>query len=88
MAQITIYHVLKSFLVISRVNVELKTNVSGIFFVSISIRGDVVNGRISLKFIPVCQIDASSYWCTMQQEGGVNLCGHPSDSELSPLCLT
>jgi hypothetical protein len=43
---------------------------------------------MSLIFITVCQIDASSYWCTTQYEGGVKLCGHPSDSNLSPCCLT
>jgi hypothetical protein len=45
---------------ISRVNVKLKTNVSEISSVYI-IRVDVVNDRISLIFIPDCQIDASSY---------------------------
>jgi hypothetical protein len=43
---------------ISRVNVELNTNVSDISI----IRVDVANDRMSLIFIPVCQIDA--YWCT------------------------
>lgn len=35
-----------------------------------------------------CQVDASCYWRTVQQEGGVILCGHPSDSNLSPCRLT
>jgi hypothetical protein len=51
--------------VISHVNVEVKTHISEIALVSI-IKVDVVNDRMSLIFIPVCQIDASSYWCTMQ----------------------
>jgi hypothetical protein len=51
--------VLKSSWVISHVNVELKINVSEIsVFI---IRVDVMNGHMSLIFIPVCQIDASSY---------------------------
>jgi hypothetical protein len=50
---------------VSWVSVELKTNVSEISSVSL-IRVDVVNGGISLIFIPVCQIIASSYWCIVQ----------------------
>jgi hypothetical protein len=46
---------------INCVNVEPKTNVSIIFSVSI-IRVGVVNHHVSLIFIPVCEIDASSYW--------------------------
>jgi hypothetical protein len=48
---------------ISRVNVELKTNVSYISSVSI-VRVDVANDRMSLIFTPVRQIDA--YWCIVQ----------------------
>jgi hypothetical protein len=44
---------------ISRVNVELKTNVSDISTVSI-IRVGVVNDRMLLIFIPVCQIDGNA----------------------------
>jgi hypothetical protein len=46
----------------SHVNVEIKPDVSDIFSASI-IRVDVVNDRMSLIVIPVCEIDASSYWC-------------------------
>jgi hypothetical protein len=52
--------VLKFSPAISRVDVELKPSVSEIWSVSI-IRVDVVNDRISLMFIPVCRIGASSY---------------------------
>jgi hypothetical protein len=72
---------------ISRVNVELNTNVSDIASGSI-IRVDVANDRISLIFIPVCPTDYSSYWCTMHWVGGVKLGRHPSTSNLSPCCLT
>jgi hypothetical protein len=72
---------------LSSVKVELKTNVSEFSLVSI-IRVDMVNDRVSLMFIPVCQIDAASYWCIMQWEGGVKLCGHPSDSNDALCCLT
>jgi hypothetical protein len=72
---------------ISHINVELKTNVSETSSIS-SIMVDVVNDRVWLTFIPVYQINASSYWCIMQWEGGVKLCGHPSDSNLPPCCLT
>jgi hypothetical protein len=58
-------NVLKFSRAIGRVNVPLKTSVSQISSVSI-IRVGVVNGRMSLIFIPVCPIDASSYWCVMQ----------------------
>jgi hypothetical protein len=68
------------------VNAELKTNISWISSNSI-IRTNVVNDHMSLIHIPACRINASSYWCTMQQEGGVRLCGHPSNSKLSPCCL-
>jgi hypothetical protein len=47
----------------------------------------MLNGRTSLIFLPVCQIDASSYWCTLQLEGTVKLCDDPSDSNLPPCCL-
>jgi hypothetical protein len=30
-------------------------------------------------YIQACHINAASYSCIMQQEGGVKLCGHPSD---------
>jgi hypothetical protein len=53
------YYGLKSSREISRVNVELQTNVSEVSSVSI-IRVHVANHRMSLIFIPVCQIDASS----------------------------
>jgi hypothetical protein len=56
-------HVLKCFRAISRVGVELKTDVSEI---SVSIiRVDVVNGYMSLIFVPVCLIDASFHWRIM-----------------------
>jgi hypothetical protein len=55
----------KFFHSISRVNVELKTNVSEVSSVSI-IKVDAVNDRMSLMFILVCKIDVSSYWCIMQ----------------------
>jgi hypothetical protein len=61
-------NVLKSSRATSRVDVELKTNVSEISTVSI-IRTDVVNDRMSLIFTPVCEIDASSYWCIMAVGG-------------------
>jgi hypothetical protein len=48
----------------------------------------VGNEQMSLIFIPVCQIDASSYSSIVQYGDGVKLCGHPSDSNLSPCCLT
>jgi hypothetical protein len=64
----------------SRVNAALWTDVSEIS--CLHHQGRMVDGRISL-FIPVCQIDASFYWCIMQPEGGVRLCGHPSNSDLS-----
>jgi hypothetical protein len=57
--------VLKSSWVITCVNVELKPNVSEISSVSIT-RVGVVNDGMSLIFTPVCEIDASSYWCTVQ----------------------
>jgi hypothetical protein len=57
--------VLKSSQVISYVSVELKSNVSEIPLVSI-IRIGVVNDHVSLNFTPVCEIVASSYWCTVQ----------------------
>jgi hypothetical protein len=72
---------------ISRLNAEQKTRISEISAVSI-IRVDVVNDYISLIFIADCLIDASSYGCTMQQEGGVKLCGHLNDSNLPQCCLT
>jgi hypothetical protein len=75
-----------SFRMISCVSVELKPTFQ------ISPRSpfsvDVVNDDMSLIFILVCRIDASCCWCTMQQEGKVKLCGHPSDSNLSLCCLT
>jgi hypothetical protein len=52
-------NVLKCSRAINRINVELKINVSEISSVSI-FRVDVVNDRMSLIFIPVCQIGASS----------------------------
>jgi hypothetical protein len=70
----------------SPVNVELRINVSEFSSVSV-IRVDVVSDNMSLIFIPVCQIDASSYWYTVQEEGGVKLRGHPTDSNLSPYCF-
>jgi hypothetical protein len=60
-----IYPVLKSSQVIIHVNVELKTNISGISSVSI-VRVSVVNDHTSLILMPVCQFDASSYWHAMQ----------------------
>jgi hypothetical protein len=48
---------------LSRVGVELKTSVSEISSGSI-FRVDVANDHTSLICIPMCQIDASSYWCT------------------------
>lgn len=48
-------------------------------------------------YVIVCQMDVSSYYHIMQQEGGVKFGGHPSDYTLSPcvhiancytLCLT
>jgi hypothetical protein len=59
---------------ISRVNVELKTDVSEVSSVFI-IWVDVVNNNMSLIFIPVGQISASSYQCVMQQESRVELYG-------------
>jgi hypothetical protein len=55
-----IYLMLKSSQVIICVNVELKTNISGISSVSI-ISVSVMNDPTSLIFMPVCQIDACSY---------------------------
>jgi hypothetical protein len=52
---------------ISGVNVELKTTISKISSVWV----DVFNDHTSLIHMPVCQIDASSSWHTMQQEPGV-----------------
>jgi hypothetical protein len=45
---------------ISRVNVEIKTEVSEISSVSI-IRVDVMNDLATLIYVPVCQIDASAF---------------------------
>lgn len=39
--------------------------------ISTSIRINAINDHVLLTHIPVCQTTASSYWCTMQQEGGV-----------------
>jgi hypothetical protein len=52
-------NMLKSSRAISRVNGELKTNVSEKSSVSI-VMVEMVNGDMSLIFIPVSQIDASS----------------------------
>jgi hypothetical protein len=70
-----------------RVNVELKSQSFRDLF-CLHHQGRCGEWPMSLIFIPVRQIYASSYWCTMQQEGGVKLYGHPSDSDLSPCCLT
>jgi hypothetical protein len=72
---------LKSSRAISRVTVELKTNVSEIFSVSF-IRVDVMNYRMSLIFTPVCEIDASSCSSIMELEGGVKMSGHPSITQV------
>jgi hypothetical protein len=57
--------VLKCCRAIRCVNVEAETNVSENSSISI-IMVDVVNDRISLLLTPVCQTDASSYWCSMK----------------------
>jgi hypothetical protein len=66
----------KIFLAISFARVDLKISVSEIF-VSI-IRIDVMNDHMSLLCITVCEIGASSSWCTMQQGDRVKLCDHLS----------
>jgi hypothetical protein len=81
-----IFILLKFSSAIYRVSVDLKSNVTDI---SISvIRVGVMHDCMSLVYIPVYQIDASSCWCTMQQGGAVKCCGHPSDPNLSPRGLT
>jgi hypothetical protein len=60
--------VLKSSQVTSHVNVVLKTNISDIFSISI-ITVNVVNDHTSLMYILICQINASSHWHIMQQQG-------------------
>jgi hypothetical protein len=57
--------VLKCSRVISGFRVELKITVSEISPVAI-VRVDVVNDCMSVIFIPVCEIDVSSYWCTIE----------------------
>jgi hypothetical protein len=49
---------------IGHVNVKLKNDVSEVSSVSI-IRVDVMNGRMSLIFILVCETD-SFFWCIIQ----------------------
>jgi hypothetical protein len=80
--------VLKSSRAISRVNVELKTNVTEISSVSI-IRVDVVNDHMSLIFILVCQTMPLhiGVLCSRRAESNC-VTDHPSDSNLSPCCLT
>jgi hypothetical protein len=81
------YYMLKYSRAIRCVYFELKTNVSELSSISI-IRVDMVNDHMSLIYIPVCQINASTYLCTMQQEDRVKLCDHPSNSNLSLFRLT
>jgi hypothetical protein len=80
--------VLKFSWVIGCVNAELKTN---ILVISTSIiRVNAMNDHMLLIHIPVCQKNASSYWCTMQQEGGVKLfCSmlFPMSSWDFPICV-
>jgi hypothetical protein len=42
----------------------------------------------SVTDMPVCQIDTSTTFCMMCQEGEVKLCGYLFDLHLSPCCLT
>jgi hypothetical protein len=74
-------------LVIRHANIELNINISELSSISI-IRVDVVNDHMLLIYTSICQIGASFCWCTTEQEGKVKLCGHPSNSNLSPCHLT
>jgi hypothetical protein len=72
---------------ISRVNAELKTNVSEISTVSI-IRIDMAKGCMSLIFIPVCQIDAFSVDVLCSRWAKSNCAVTHQTFNLSPCCLT
>jgi hypothetical protein len=75
---------LKSFLIISHVNTELKTTVSDIVSISI-IRINVVTAQMTQIYITVCQCDASSYWRTTQHKRSHS---HPSNFMPITMLLT
>jgi hypothetical protein len=60
-----------------------------ISYVSFDVKPDVSEISVSIIRIHMvsdhCPVGASSDWCTVHEEGGVELCGHPSYSEPIPM---